>query len=347
MKFELLRPTLEETWGIHLAADSQLIEPGFKRNFDLATDAQPALVTPASSGIPFWLSTFVDPEVIRILQAPNAGAEILGEQKEGDWTTQTATFMVVENTGFVGPYGDFNTNGRSDANVTWTNRQSYLFQTIVEYGDLQVDRAGLARLNWVGELQTSAALTLDKFLDFSYHFGIAGLMNYGLLNDPSLPAALVPSTKAAGGTKWINNGAIVATANEIYADIQALILDIVTRSAGLFKEGDACTLVMPPQARVALTATNVYGINVYALLKENYPNLKIVTSYRYATTAGNVVQLWADRFQGNKTGICAFVEKLRDHQIVRDLSAYRQKKTSGTWGAIIRYPVAVSQMLGV
>jgi hypothetical protein len=41
------------------------------------------------------------------------------------------------------------------------------------------------------------------------------------LNDPNLGPSLTPAPKAAGGVQWIKNGAIVATANEIYADIQA------------------------------------------------------------------------------------------------------------------------------
>ena len=167
MKLATIRPTLENTWGIHLAENAEFIAPAYKRDFNLAMDAQPTLVTTANSGIPGWLTSFVSPEVVRILQSPNEGVQVLGEEKTGDWKTETATFMVVENTGEVAPYGDWNNNGRSDANVDWVNRQSYLFQTIVRYGDLQVDRAGLARLDWVSELQNSAAMTLDKFMDLS------------------------------------------------------------------------------------------------------------------------------------------------------------------------------------
>lgn len=341
------RSFLEKTWGIHFAQDAQYLPTEFKHDFKGALDAQPSLVTTASSGIPFFLSTYVDPEVVRILQTPNEGANILGEQKEGDWTTTTATFAIVENTGTVSSYGDWNNNGRSDANLTYTNRQSYLFQTTIHYGDLQVDRAGLSNLNWVSELQTSAAKTLDKFADYCYHFGVNNLANYGLLNDPNLPAALTPSTKTAGGVKWVNNNVVVATANEIYGDIQSMVFDLVNRSGGIIKRTDPMTMVLPPQVDVAIMATNVYGINVMELLQKNFPNIKFRTSYRYATTSGNVVQLWADAFGGAKTGFAAFNEKLRDHQIVRQLSSYAQKKTSGVWGAIIRYPIAVSQMLGV
>lgn len=347
MKLASHRSFLEDKCGIIFAKDAEFLPPEIKINFRGAVDAQPSLLTTASGGIPFWLSTYVDPEVVRILQAPNEGGNILGERKTGDWTTTTETFTIVENVGTVSSYGDLNNNGRSDANVSYTNRQSYLFQTTIHYGDLQVDRAGLSNLNWVSELQTSATRTLDKFMDYCYHFGVAGLMNYGLLNDPNLPAALTPSIKAAGGTKWVNNNVTVATANEIYTDIQSMVYDLINRSNGIIKRNDPMTLVLPPQVDIAMMQTNVYGINVMELLQKNFPNLKIKTSFRYATTAGNVVQLWADRFGGNQTGFAAFTEKLRDHQIVRQLSSYAQKKTSGTWGVVIKYPVAVSQMLGV
>lgn len=347
MNLASIRPSLESDWGIHLAEDAQFLPKEYRRNFNLALDAQPTLVSTANSGIPGWLASYVDPEVIRIVQTPNKAAEILGEEKNGDWTTETATFMVVENTGEVAPYGDWSNNGHSDANVDWVNRQSYLFQTVVQYGDLQVDRAGLARLNWVGELQTSAAATLSKFQDYTYHFGVAGLANYGILNEPNLPAAATPSTKAAGGTKWVNNGIVVATANEIYSDISGLVMDLVTRTGSVIQKTDALKLVLAPQSDVALMTTNSFGINVLDLLTKNFPNLTIVTDPRYATASGNVVQLWATTFNGVKSATCAFNEKLRDHQIVRMLSSYAQKKTSGTWGVVVKAPLAVSQLIGV
>ena len=147
--------------------------------------------------------------------------------------------------------------------------------------------------------------------------------------------------------KWTNNGAVVATANEVYSDVQALFSQLVGQTAGRIKTTDKLTLALPPGSQVGLTATNSFGISVGDLLQKNFPNLEIKVSFRYATTAGNVVQLWADKFDGQDTGYCAFNEKMRDHQIVRQLSAFAQKKTSGTFGAIIKYPLAVAQMIGV
>ena len=37
---------------------------------------------------------------------------------------------------------------------------------------------------------------LNKFSNLTYFFGVQGLQNYGLLNDPHLNASLTPATKA-------------------------------------------------------------------------------------------------------------------------------------------------------
>jgi major capsid protein len=333
---------LERDWGIVMP-----FAMDYMPDDRMALDAQPTLITTPNAGIPAFFTQLVDPEVVRILQTPNKGAEILGEQKKGNWVDQTIFIPVVENTGEVSSYGDFNTNGRADVNEQWEQRQSYLFQTIVEYGDLEVERAGAAKLDLVSEKQTSAAKTLDKFMDLTYHFGITGLQNYGLLNDPSLPAALTPSTKAAGGVKWINNGIVNATAAEIYVDFQMLFNQLTTVSGGMIDADTAMTLVTPNAVNAALTAVNSFGITIRAFIKESFPNISYEVDPRYATTSGNVVHLIAKEFDGKKTGYCGFNEKSRDHQIVRSLSSYAQKRTAGTWGAIIRYPLAFAQMIGV
>lgn len=337
-------------WGIHVTADTREFLPKeYKTSFSMACDAQPALATVGNAGIPIWMTLYQDPEAVRILQAPNAGADIYGERKMGDWTTHTAMFNVIENTGEVSTYGDWNTNGRSDVNFQYPQRQSYLFQTIVEYGDLEIDRAGEAKLSLVSELQVSAAKTLDKFSDLVYHNGVSGLQCYGMMNDPSLTAALTPVTKAAAGfgTKWVNNYVVGATANEVMQDVQSMFALLVQQSQGYIKINDPMTLVMAPQSMLGLTATNIYGKTAREMIDAVFPNIRYVQSPRFATGSGNLLQLIADSFDGMKTGFCAFNEKMRDHSIVRGLSGYTQKKTSGSFGAIIRYPLGVAQMLGV
>jgi hypothetical protein len=149
--------------GVVLPGVKTYIPAEWKHNFALAMDAQPGMVTDPNSGIPAFLTTMIDPSVFKVLFAPNKAATILGEERKGTWLDDTAMFPVVEHTGEVSSYGDFAENGRAGANTNWPQRQSYLFQTIAEYGERELERAGLARINWVSEIDTAAATVLNKF----------------------------------------------------------------------------------------------------------------------------------------------------------------------------------------
>jgi len=334
--------------------------PDWGDDVDLAMDALPTLSTDPNSAIPMMLTTFIDPEIFQILFTPMKGAEILGEKKHGDWLMDTAMFPVVEATGEVSSYGDYeDAGGRAGLNVNFPQRQNYLFQVIIEYGDREVERHGLARINWVNDLNKAAALSLNKFANFNYFFGMNGLQNYGLLNDPNLGASLTPVTKAyASGTgkAWISGGAILATANEIYLDIESLWTQLVVQTVGLVNQEDELILAMSPTSATALTATNSFNVNVYDLLKKNFPKLRIVTASQYGAVsatnpqgiaAGNLVQMIAPEIEGQRTGYCAYSEKMRAHRIVPSMSSFKSKQTSGVWGAVLRMTMSISSLVGV
>jgi hypothetical protein len=38
---------------------------------------------------------------------------------------------------------------------------------------------------------------------------------------------------------------------------------------------------------------------------------------------------------------------MRNHAVVQHSSSWSQKKSAGTWGFIMRYPIAMAQMLGI
>ncbi len=344
--------------GVVLHGVQSYLPEDFKRNFALAMDAAPDLTTTTNGGIPAFLTTMIDPQAVRVAFAPTKAAEIFGEVQKGSWLDETAMFPVIEETGEVSSYGDHANSGSAGVNFNWPQRQSYLFQTVKQYGERELERAGSARINLVSEIDTAAASALNRFRNLSYFFGISGLQNYGALNDPNLTAALTPATKAASGAgaKWIKDGAIVATANEVFADIQALYLQIVTQTGGLVDQDTPMTLAMSPGSAVALTATNSFGISVTDLLKKNFPSITIKTAVQYGVTSasnpngisgGNLVQLIAGQVDGQDVTYCAFNEKMRSHPIVPGLSSWQQKVTAGTWGAIIRFPAGIASMLGV
>jgi hypothetical protein len=323
----------------------------------LAMDAQPALQTDPNTGIPSWLTTFIDPDIFDILFAPTEGAEIVGEERKGNWTTSTAMFPTVEHTVEVSTYGDFNENGRASLNTNWPQRQSYNFQVMLEYGDLEIERAGLGRVNWISGLEAAAADGLNRFSNLSYFYGVAGLENFGLFNDPNLGAPLAPSVKVNGGTSWFtDSGAPNATANEVYNDVVAVYENLIQNNIGLVNKRTPMVLAMSPGSEVALTFTNSFNVNVEDLLKKNFPNLRIQTAVQYGALtpdnpqgvpAGNFMQLIAEKIQGQKTAYCSFTEKLKAFPIIRAASSYKQKKMAGTFGAIIRMPIGFSSMVGI
>jgi len=227
---------LQSKIGLHImgAGNLDFQKPEVVYDFNIAKDAQPALVTTSNSGIPAFLSTFVDPKLIEVLVSPMKAVEVLGgnEVKKGDWITDTAMFTVIENTGEVSVYGDYNENGRAGINSNFPQRQALHYQLMTQWGERELEREGLARIDYANRLNIASVLILNKFQNKSYFFGISGLQNYGLLNDPSLSAAILPNTKTAGGTTWA-----VATVAEVLNDITKLYKQLQTQMNGLIDMG--------------------------------------------------------------------------------------------------------------
>lgn len=301
-----------------------------------AASLTPTLVGTPNAGIPTYLTTYVDPKVIEVLVAPMKAAEIVGESKKGDWTTLTATFIQAEPLTKVATYGDYSADGDSSANVNYPQRQAYFFQTWTRWGERELEMAGAGRVDWAAQLNYSSALGLAKFLNSTYLFGVSGLQNYGLTNDPRLPTPISLSINWA-----------TATPDAIFNSVVALYKALQSQSQGIVEQTDELKLAMPPTAAGDLNNVNVYGLSAAKLLKDAFPKLEIVTVPEYDTASGRLVQMWAPRMEGQETATCAFTEKMRAHAIERYSSYFRQKKSAGTWGAVIFRPLGVSQLLGV
>ena len=311
-------------------------------NSRLAADAQPQLQTVANSGVPWTLANYVDPEVTRVIFAPMRAAEIFGEQKKGDWTTLTTQFPIVEDTGVVTSYGDFNNNGNTGANINWLSRQAYYYQTVSQWGERELEMYALSQLNYKAEVDLAAALVMNKFQNRTYFFGVSGLQLYGALNDPSLIAPITPLTKAAGGVTWT-----AGTAQEIYADILALYAQLLLQMGNNITQAENLTLAMSPAASINLNKVSQYNVTAFETIERAFPNLKLEVAPEYATTGGQLLQLIITSFEGQQTAYGAFTEKMRMHPVIPDLTAFKQKKSGGTWGMIIRRPICIAQMLGV
>lgn len=350
------RPMLADK-GVHLKGVEMYSTPEMKRDYSVAYDALPVLQTVANGGIPALLTTTIDPNVITVRFVPNKAAEIFGEEQKGNWLQDTIAFGVLEHVGEVSSYDDYSNNGMTNVNMNWPMRQNYLYQVMTEYGEREAERAGLAGINLVSEKDNAAANVMGRFENAIYFFGVAGLQNYGLLNDPVLAAPLTPATKAAGGTTWqTTGGAPNATANEVYNDVYSLFTQLVTQTAGYVTAEDELILAVSPSVSTALGYINSFGLKTRDALTSEFPRLKIVTAVQYGKqsagfpqgmAAGNFMQLIAKTVDGQPTGFCAYSEKMRQHNTVTDTTAYKKKWSGGAWGAIIRQPYAIASMVGI
>lgn len=337
-------------FGINfMGVDAQLQRTEKERGGLLAMDAQPELVTISNAGIPAFLSTYIDPKLIEILIAPMKATEIVGEEtKKGDWTLETSMFPIVESTGMVSSYGDYSETGIAGANVNWVQRQSYTYQVITQWGERELEKMGLARIDWANRQRAASILTLNKFQNKTYFFGVGGLANYGLLNDPSLSAPIAPIA-VNGLVTWAEKATDPNGAIWVYNDLKALYGQLVSQANGLVELDMASpmTLAMSPASQVYLTLTNQYNVNVQDMLKKNFPKMKIETAPEYSLASGEFVQLIADEMQGQRTATTAFTEKLRAHPIKIELSSFKQKTSQGSWGCIIYRPFLLASLLGV
>lgn len=341
MKLDTL--DLGRRYGIHFMRSlSEEVRDLSLMATDRAFDAQPQLVTAANAGIPSLFTTFVDPKIIETLIRPTKAAELYGETKKGTWVSDTAMFLVSERTGEVSSYGDFSQDGMSNANVNFPQRQSYHYQTNTRWGERELARAAEAKIDWANQVNMGSVLTLNKFQNFAYLFGIAGLQNYGGTNDPSLPAPIAPTGS------WFT-----LTGDQVYADVLRLVQEEIAQGNGLVDAETSYTLGISPGNVTNMNKTNQFNVNTFDQVKKNFPNLKIVTVPEFAINGGGgvvggteLIQLIADNVEGQRTCEAAFTEKMRSHAMVVKTTSWEQKKSQGTWGVIFYRPVFVAQMLG-
>lgn len=307
----------------------------------LAQDA--ALITTPNTTVPVELTAYIDPRVIEILTAPRRARQVFDEAKKGDWTAPYAKWRVDELTGRSQAYSDFANNGISDVNSNWKTRQQYIFQTNIHYGDLETDMSGVARINLAAAKQSAAATVLDIDANSFYLLGVEGREIYGILNDPNLPASIVPLT-GAGGLSWSTK-----STTEKYNDVLHLFGQLSKQSAGLIDHGSPLVLLLSPEMEVQLGAATDFNVSVLDMLHKYFTSLTIVSLPELSNPSGSgqTMMLIAKDVAGQPTGELGFGEKIRAGRIVPELSSLKQKWVSSTYGGIVLQPFAFATMQGI
>lgn len=329
-----------------LAAKRGVVFPNTVSKLALAMDsALPALEV--NGGIPAIASTYLDPEIIRILFAANKATDIMGEKKKGTWAQDTIMIQGVESSGDVSAYGDYDETGGVQVNSNWAAREAYRFQTMTTWGELEMERYGLTLLPYVAEKQRATAQIINTAMNRFYFYGVEGLRNYGILNEPKLPAPIAAPPNAAGKTLWKDKEVI-----DIYNDILVLYADLVERTKGIIGDGidmaSNLKLCMSPTSSVSFKRANeIVGNTVEKMVKETFPNMQFEFAPQYNTDAGELVQMFCESVQGQDAGYCCFSEKMRNHPVITGASNWKQKVSAATYGTVITQPMLFSQMIGV
>lgn len=306
----------------------------------MAMDA--ALITNPNMGVPVEALTYFDERVIKILTQKRAATEIFNERKFGSRADLIRKFKQVEDTGFTQPYSDYSDNGKSDVNYNYPARENYLFETVIKYGDLEQETASKAKINLLADKQSSAATNIAIDFNRFYMSGVAGLENYGILNAPNLPSAIVAATGASGYTTWSTK-----TGAEIYADIVAMMADMSNRAGGHVDMTTRYKLVVGPSVYAYLAQQNALGTEtVIGMIKRSFVNLEVVVAPEY-DDATKKIQLIAVEVEGVPTGELGFSEKLSAGRVVPFLSHHAQKFMAGTYGAIVYRPIFITTMTGI
>lgn len=300
------------------------------------------MITAPNSGIPTVFTAYIDPRAIDILTAPTRAREIFSEVRKGDWTTSVSIFKAVEMTGHTTPYTDYGNGATADVNVTFPQRENYMFQTHIRYGEREIAVSAEALVNLATEKQRSATTIIDKDANKYYLYGVEGHEIYGLLNEPNLPASITPSVVGDNKTHWADK-----TTQQIYDDILALASTLFTNSMGNIDEKANLVLAVSPAMSVLLGKATDYNVSVKDMLNKYFDNLDFVTLPELATENGDSVYLIAREIMGSKTAELGFSEKLRQHRVVPYTSWYEQKYTSGTYGCIVYRPMGIASMTGV
>mgnify|MGYP003182674453 FL=1 len=309
--------------------------------------AMDATLTP-NVGIPAALTTFLSPEVVSVLVSPNNATKLAVETKRGDFTTDFYQFPVEEIVGGVQPYSDYDHAVSTDVNYNYPSRENFRFQTSIKFGDLEVAKASVAKVALVARKQRAAASTIAKAANRFYLFGVQGKALYGLLNDPNLNATISPITVGENST-WAAKTAADAgnSANLVYADINKLVNELSTKAGGYFDANSPMVLGISNTKFQYLSMANTYGVTALQLIKANYPNLTVEQVPELSTAAGDMLYLTLKEVDGVSVAEAAYSEKYILGRLVAHESAFSQKASAGTYGAVIKQPAFIATMTGI
>ncbi len=313
-----------------------------KMAMDSALQTTPNIAFPAS------FFQYIDPQIVEVLFAVTNANKLAPEVKQGTWEQEFYSFPVEEVVGDVTAYSDRTENVTTTVNYEFPVRELARFQTVIEYGDLEADKANASKIALQSRKQLASANIIARKQNQFYLYGVSGKQNYGLLNDPNLNSSISPIT-VGGNTTWSAKTTADPdnAGNLVYNDILKLWGELSSKNGGNISQNERIVLAVSNNVVSYLSMPNQFGLTAEKILRDNFPNIEIVQLPELTTNAGEEIKMVVPSLYGVDTANVAYADKFRAGRIIPELSQFKQKCVGTSWGAIIRRPSLIATMLGV
>lgn len=301
-----------------------------------------------------WLPGFV-----RFITAARKIDELIGMTTIGSWEDEQIVQGMLEPTGNAIPYGDYSNIPLTSWNVNYEWRTVVRFEMGAAVGLLEEARAARIRVNTGAEKRGQAGVALDIQRNRVGFYGYNGGNNrtYGFLNDPSLPAYVTVPNGAAASPLWANKTFI-----EITADIRTGLADLQVASQDTIDVQTAPIVMAIPTGRNQYlsvtpgtpTSGGTGGYSVRQWLKDNYPNLRVVTAPELTDANGgsSAMYFYAESVNdGSSDDGQVFSQivpaKFQALGVEKKAKAYVEDYANATAGVLLKRPYAVKRYTGI
>ena len=294
-----------------------------------------------------WLTGFV-----HVITSARRIDELVGVTTQGSWEDEEVVQGILELTGKARLYADQTNVPLTNWNVNYERRTVVRFEEGLIVGRLEEARSARINLSSSASKRTAAGESLEINRNLIGFFGFNGGDNrtYGFLNDPSLPA-YVSVSDPGSGTEWANK-----TFLEMCADIRSWMVALRTQSQDRIDPSrDAITLAVATAVIDELSTTSDFGISVKDWLKENYPNVRVISAPELteANGAENVAYAYADEVGGDgstddkRTWVQVVPSKFLTLGVEQRSKQYIEDYSNATAGVMLKRPYAVYRATGI
>ena len=324
-----------------------------KTNFSktaLAMDS--AMQTTPNVGYPASLFQYIDPQIVEILFGVTNANRLAPEVKQGSWEQEYYNYAVEERISDVTAYSDRTENVTTEVNYEYNVRELARFQTVIQYGDLEVDKANQAKIALQSRKQLAGADIIARKQNQFYLYGVSNKQNYGILNEPNLNPSINPNSITIGGstyTTWADKVAhdTASAGNHVFNDVLKLWSELASKNGGNIDQNERIILAVSNAVVSYLSAPNQFGLTAMQMIKDNFPNLEVVQLPELSTQAGEQIKMIVPSLYGVDTMNVAFADKLRVGRVIQTVSGQKLKMVGTSWGCILKRASLVATMMGV